>query len=63
MVQLLQALATLDVQTVAKLGITRASISARQQLRRRVCCIVASLIHRLMANARLQIIPPGAGDT
>jgi len=24
---------------------------------------VASLIHRLMANARPQIIPPGAGDT
>jgi len=63
MVQLLQALATLDVQTATKLGITRASISALQQLRRRVCCIVASLIHRLMANARPQIIPPGAGDT
>ena len=62
-VQLLQALATLDVQTAAKLGITRASISARQQLRHRVCCIVASLIHRLMANARLQIIPSGASDT
>jgi len=63
MVQLLQALATLDVQTATKLGITRASISALQQLRRRVCCIVASLIHRLMANARPQIILPGAGDT
>jgi len=44
-------------------GITRASNSARQQLRRRVCCIVASLIHRLMANTRPQITPPGAGDT
>jgi len=63
MVQLLQALATLDVQTAAKLGTTRPSISARQQLRRRVCCIVASFIHHLMANARLQIIPAGATDT
>jgi len=63
MVQLLQALATLDMQTAAQLGITRSSISARQQLHRRVCCIVASLIHRLMANARPQIIPSGASDT
>jgi len=63
MVQLLQALATLDVQTAAKLGITRASISDRQQLRHRVCCIVASLIHRLVANARPQSIPSVVGDT
>jgi len=63
MVQLLQALATLDVQTATKLGITRASISARQQLRRRVCCIIASLVHRPVATARPQIIPSGAGDT
>ena len=63
MVQLLQALATLDVQTATKLGITRASISALQQLRRRVCCIVASLIDQLVANARPKIVPSGAGDT
>ena len=63
MVQLLQALATLDVQMATKLGITRASISARQQLRRRVCCIVASLIDQLVANARPKIVPSGAGDT
>jgi len=63
MVQLLQALAMLDVQTASKLGITRASISARQQPPHRVCCIVASLIHRLLANAGLQIILSGAGAT
>jgi len=63
MVQFVQALERLDVQTATKLGITRASISARQQHRRRVCCIAASLFHRLMANARPQIILPGAGDT
>jgi len=61
MVQILQALAMLDLQTATKLRITRASISARQQPVHRVCCIVASLVHRLLANARLQIIPSGAG--
>jgi len=47
------------------IGIMRDPISAWQQVCRHACCIFASFIHGLMANAKPHIIPSDAagGDT